>query len=302
MHIPSSIPDLRVMRQFLAVAEHRSVRRAAEALQMSQPPLSVAMRQLEQSIGAQLFTRSALGVELTPAGVVLKVEGDRLMRQSLRAYALARATGRGELGEVRIGFITSAMVNVLPAALSQFSASAPAIRLKLIEGVSIEVLSMVGEGRVDLGLLSPPLPYPPTMDRHEVASDRLMAIVPRGHALADRTAIMLRELRNERFVSFSAERVPSFHHRITGACLEAGFEPQIAQEAAHVYTIISLVAGRLGVALVPSAVARLARNDVVPLPLRDRSKLLETRLDVAYLGKTMPAAARSFVELLTHLG
>lgn len=297
-HIPSAILDLRVLRQFLAVAEYGSLRKAAETLQMSQPPLSVAMRQLEQSVGAQLFVRSALGVQLTAAGVVLKAEAEKLIAHGVRAFDMARAVGQGELGEVRIGFITSAMVDLLPAALARFSSSHPRIRLRLVEGVSIEVASMVDEGKVDLGVLTPPVPYPVGSAHFQVARDRLVALLPRGHRLASRKVIGLNELKDERFISFSTTRVPAFHQRITGACLEAGFQPQIVQEAAHIHTIIALVAGKLGVALVPSTAAHSARKDVIAVKISDRSKLLDTSLEVVYMEDALTAASQAF---LAHL-
>lgn len=297
-HIPSAIPDLRVLRQFLAVSECGSLRKAAEALRMSQPPLSVAMRQLEQAVGTSLFVRSAVGVQLTAAGVVLKGEAEKLIAHGVRAFDMARAVGRGELGEVRVGFITSAMVDLLPAVLARFSSSHPAVRLRLVEGVSIEIASMVDEGKIDLGVLTPPVPYPAGSLHFPVSRDRLVALLPRGHRFASRKAIRLAELSDERFVSFSASRVPAFHQRISAACLEAGFQPQIVQEAAHIHTIIALVAGKLGVALVPSTAARSARKDVVAVALRDPSKLLDTSLEVVYLEDTLTVASRAF---LAHL-
>lgn len=295
VHIPSKLPDLRVLRQFLAVAESLSFRKAAEALQMSQPPLSVAMRQLEQTVGAQLFERSTLGVTLTPAGLVLQAEAGRLVEQGVRAYELTQATARGEVGDVRVAFITSAMVHLLPNMLARFAESHPDVRLKLIEAVSLEVVSMVADGKVDIGLLSPPVTFPNGAHHQQVASDRLVAIVPLGHPLAGRSSIDLKELQDERFVSFSADRVPSFHHRITGACLEAGFQPQIVQEAAHIYTIIALVAGKLGVALVPSAAARAAHYGVAPIALANHSSLLDTTLEVVYFDRMLSGAARQFL-------
>lgn len=301
-HIPSSIPDLRVLRQFLAVAEYGSLRKAAEMLQMSQPPLSVAMRQLEQSVGTQLFVRSALGVQLTAAGNVLKTEAEKLIAHGVRAFEMARAVGHGEQGEVRIGFITSAMVDLLPAVLARFALSHPGIRLRLVEGVSIEVASMVDEGKVDVGVLTPPVPYPAGSTHFQVARDRLVALLPRGHMLASRKEIDLVELKNERFVSFSTTRVPAFHQRITGACLEAGFEPQIVQEAAHIHTIIALVAGKLGVALVPANAARSARKDVIAVTINDQSKLLDTTLEAVYVEGSLTAAGRAFLAQLKGPG
>lgn len=297
MNIPSSLLDLRVLRQFVAVAESLSFRRAAEVLHMSQPPLSVAIRQLENNLGAQLLLRSPAGVTLTHAGAVLHQEALQLLAQAQRAVELTQATARGDAGDVRVAFITSAMVSFLPELLSTYSANHPQVRLRLTEAVSVEVAQLVASGQVDIGLLSPPVELNDSLESQPVTTDRLLAILPSDHPLAGKRSIALSALAGERFVSFSADRVPAFHQRIVGACLEAGFQPRIVQEAAHVYTIMALVAGKLGVALVPSSAATSGHRGIAQVRITGRSKLLETSIHMVYRRHGASSAASHFQNL-----
>jgi DNA-binding transcriptional LysR family regulator len=154
---------------------------------------------------------------------------------------------------------------------------------------------MVELGQTDIGLLSPPVALSSAVLQEVVTLDSLVAVVPSDHALAGRSAIPLSALADEPLVSFSATRVPSFHNRIVAACLQQGFEPRVVQEATQIYTILSLVAGGLGIALLPSATASLQHPGVVYLPVSNPSALLRTQIDAVYLAGPMEAATQAFL-------
>jgi len=294
------LPDLRVLKQFLAVASTLSFRRAAEQLHMSQPPLSVAIRQLEESLGLQLFVRSTTGVALTPAGEALRREASRLMNQARLMVNNTQATARGDSGDVRVAFISSAMIGFLPDVLASFRRSYPDIRLKLVEAVSVDVAELVASGEADIGLLSLPTRLAEQLEHQQVLTDRLVLVLPAHHALAGKKALSIAALAQESFVTFSIDRVPSFYQRIVGLCLEQGFQPRIVQEAAHVYTILSLVAGGLGVALLPSAVAQIGHRGVVQIPVIGNSRLLTTSMDIVYRSADLTPAAARFKEAVLN--
>ncbi|MGE3679616.1 MAG: LysR family transcriptional regulator, partial [Burkholderiales bacterium] len=121
--------DLRQLRQFVAVAEELSFRRAAERLHMSQPPLSQVIRALEEELGITLFERTRRKVELTQPGRVLLDQAHRVLSQMDRALAAARGAGRGMTGRRSVGFVSSASYERLPASLRRFRASHPAVDL-----------------------------------------------------------------------------------------------------------------------------------------------------------------------------
>lgn len=287
--------DLKTMKQFLAVAQALSFRKAAERLHISQPPLSVSIRQLETSLGVTLFERRSTGVVLTPAGITYQREAQRIVALAEQAVLRTQASARGGAGEVRIAFISSAMVQYLPKVLLDFRQSFGDISLKLVEAISVDVAEMVELGRADVGLLSPPVALSASVNQEAILSDSLVAVVPGDHAYAALPAIPLTALANEPLVSFSSVRVPSFHARIVAACLEQGFEPRVVQEATQIYTILSLVAGGLGIALLPSATASLKHPGVVYVPISNASGLLRTQIDAIYLAGEMEAATAAFL-------
>ena len=286
------------MKQFLAVADALSFRKAAEKLHISQPPLSVSIKQLETNLGVALFERRSTGVVLTPAGMTYQREALRIVALAEQAVLKTQASARGGAGEVRVAFISSAMVQFLPKVLLDFRRTFGDIGLKLVEAISVDVAEMVELGQTDIGLLSPPVALSSAVLHEAVSSDSLVAVVPSDHALAGRSAIPLSALADESLVSFSAARVPSFHNRIVAACLQQGFEPRVVQEATQIYTILSLVAGELGIALLPSATASLKHPGVVYLPISDPSTLLRTQIDAVYLSGPMEAATSAFLSVV----
>jgi DNA-binding transcriptional LysR family regulator len=287
--------DLKAMRQFLAVAEASSFRKAAERLHMSQPPLSVAIRHLETALGVALFDRHSTGVSLTLAGQTYQRECLRLVALAEQAVVRTRAVAYGGGGEVRVGFISSAMIEFLPKVLVAFRAAHAGVRLKLVEGISVDVARMVELGQVDIGLLSPPISFSLSVRQEALLSDCLVAVLPIDHPLSAAPHIALSALKNEPFVSFTAARVASFHRRIVAACMEQGFEPDIVQEATQVYTILSLVAGGMGVALLPAATASLRHPGVAHVPIAGASTLLRTQIDAVTLDGPIEAAAQAFL-------
>jgi DNA-binding transcriptional LysR family regulator len=125
--------ELRHLRYFVVLAEELHFGRAARRLAISQPPLSVAIRQLEESIGARLFERNSKQVRLTPAGAALQGSARQLLRQAEEASMEARDVSQGSAGRLRIGFVGSMLYRGLPQALRKFQATHPAVRITLAE-------------------------------------------------------------------------------------------------------------------------------------------------------------------------
>ena len=140
--------DLRLLRYFMALAEELHFGRAATRLHISQPPLSQQIRLLEEELGTPLFERSHHRVELTPAGKVLKQQAPLVFEQLERALDLTRQTGRGQLGELEIGMISSVMVGVLPRALSRFRERYPQVTWRLHEMTPAAQLTALKEKRI----------------------------------------------------------------------------------------------------------------------------------------------------------
>ncbi|WP_286182149.1 LysR family transcriptional regulator [Rhizobium sp. ICMP 5592] len=259
--------SLRQFQQFLAVAETMSFRRAAERLNMAQPPLTAAIRQMEETIGVRLFERTNRITGLTAAGEVLREEAQRTIAQAERAVTLARRAGTGEIGSLRIGFVASAVRRLLPILIAAFREQHPAVVLELEEVPTARQIAAILDDRMDVGIVALPLPsdVEHRITVQTMVKSRLVAAIPARHPLANAidTPLALAALADQPWILFPAGEGPGLHSTILHACAEAGFTPRVAQRAVQMETIIGLVAAGLGVALVPRLFNETPREGVV---------------------------------------
>jgi DNA-binding transcriptional LysR family regulator len=272
--------DLRQLRYFVAVAEERHFGRAAIRLAMTQPPLSQQIMALEESLGAPLFARTRRSVELTPVGRDLLPEVRRLLALADRLPALAQSLARGEAGELSLAFVSTADYGLLPQLMRAFTERYPGVRLQLVESTSdIQVEELIA-GRIDAGLIIPPVPprYAGQLSYLPLMREPLIV------AMSDETArrldgeVPLEALADLPLVVFPRRLAPAFYDIIMDCYARAGLAPRIGQEAIQMQTIVSLVSAGMGVALVPRSLCNLRRTGVVYRPLRDAQPLIETGL------------------------
>jgi DNA-binding transcriptional LysR family regulator len=287
--------DLRMVQQFLAVAETLSFRKAAEQMHMAQPPLSQAIMRLEALLEARLFERSPRGVRLTPAGVVFKMEAVRLLNQASRALERTQRAGRGELGTVHVGFIGPAMIELLPKVIRAFRERFAGVELTLHEGSSMQVAGMLKSDTIDIGFLVTPAELEADVATEVIVVDTLMAVLPAGHRLSGEASIRLEDLADDAFVLFSAQGVPTLSSRIAVLCRQAGFEPRIVQEAVQISTVLGLAAGGLGVSILPGSIGALATGAVVWKPIIADADLLRVKISAAYRRDRLSDAAQAFL-------
>jgi DNA-binding transcriptional LysR family regulator len=247
--------SLRQFQQFLAVADTMSFRRAAERLNMAQPPLTAAIRQMEDELGVRLFERTNRVTGLTSAGQVLRDEARRTIAQAERAMVLTRRAGAGLVGSLRIGFVATAIRHIVPTLVTDFRETHPDVSVELMEAPTARQLAALVEDRLDLGIIA--LPLPALADQHiatrTVYRSELVAALPVQNALAlkPHAPLPLEALAHEPWILFPENEGPGLHDRVMSACSTAGFVPRVAQRAVQMETIVGLVAAGLGVALVP---------------------------------------------------
>lgn len=267
--------DLRRLRYFVVVAEEQNFSRAAERLHMAQPPLSDQIKRLEQALGVILFDRSSRGARLTKAGELLLTEARRLLVQADQTAEMVRRVGEGEVGRLTLGFVPSASNSVLPPVLSRFRERYPDVQLYLQEMNPDWLVAGLHEGRIDVSFFY--LPFQDKALAHEpVSREPLVVALPTSHAMAAEDEIDLCDLADQPFVLPARYRMPGLHGQVLEACREAGFEPEAVQkEVWLMQTIVALVAGGLGVALVPASLRNLSRAGVVYKPVRGLSPAVE---------------------------
>jgi len=295
-----NLPDLRQLRYFVAVAERLHFGRAAEALHISQPPLSRAIRALEDELGMPLFQRTRRRVELTPQGARLLEEARRVTGQLERTVHELRAMATGGHGRLRIGFVSLADYGVLPGLLKAYKNAQPGVRLALREMLSPEQAAALAAGELDFGLLLPPVAGAARLEHLIVQRERFVLALPTRHRLAARGGkLQLREMTGEPFVTIPRQIAPRLYDIVAQLAAQAGISLNVAQEAIQMQTVVSLVSSGLGAAVVPASVANLGRRGVVYRELADRHPRLD--LWLAWRRGALDAPAREFVALAREL-
>lgn len=258
--------ELRHLRYFLSVAETLNFSRAAERLHIAQPALSKQIRNLEELIGAQLFTRSKRQVELTRAGEAFREQAILVLEQANRAEHLARRVDSGEVGRLSIGFVGSASYSFLPWVLRAFHQKYPDVELTLREMDGPSQAISLRDGRIDIGFLRLPV-TDKDVAFETIFQERFILALPNGHHLAAKDLVSMYDLVEERFIMFPERGGSGFRTQITDACQSFGFLPRIAQEAAPMQNVIGLVGAGLGLSIVPESVQKIQMPEVVYKPL-----------------------------------
>ncbi len=256
--------ELRLWRQFLAVADELHFGRAAERLHMTQPPLTQAIAALEATLGARLFDRTKRSVKLTAAGAALVPAARELLARARDLPALARSAAAGELGRLRLAFVSTAGFAWLPDWVRDFRARHPGVAIELIEATGDVQLEALRAGDVDAGvLLHAPGFVPAGLSHLPLATEPLVLALAEAHPLARRESLKLADVLDEPLVIFPRRIAPSLHDAVFGLYHGAGRLPQVGQEAIQMQTIVNLVSAGLGVAWVPDSVRQFQRPGVV---------------------------------------
>jgi len=291
--------ELRQLRYFVAVAEESHFGRAAARLHMTQPPLSQTIQALEASLGTPLFVRTRRSVALTPAGQALLPEARRILQQAGALPDLARRAASGQSGLLALAFVSTADYSVLPPLLREFRERYPQVQIDLREATTDVQLEDLMQGRIDAGLLIPPLhdKAKGELDYRTVLSEPLILAAPRAlKALRGKSAVTLATVADLPLIIFPRRIAPAFHDAILGCFRDAGLTPRIGQEAIQMQTIVGLVSAGMGIALVPQSVSNLKRPGVDYKPLAGPASPVETGL--AWRRDNRSPVLQTFLELL----
>jgi DNA-binding transcriptional LysR family regulator len=267
--------ELRQIRYVLALAEECHFGRAAQRLHVAQSALSQQLKQLERELGTTLFSRSTRRVELTEAGRHLVTHARSILAEVERAEEHMTLLAAGRAGRVSIGFVGTATYDVLPRIARTVRSRLPDVTLELRgELLNPELVLGLRNGTYDLALLRSDSLMPDSLTDDTVGfaalrSERLVAALPAGHALAGRSPIPLAALADQPFVVHPSQDRSSMHGLVLAACARAGFRPSPLIEVGETSTLVVFVAAGHGVALVPETVQSLRLDGVVYTPLAE---------------------------------
>ncbi|OSP56460.1 LysR family transcriptional regulator [Pseudoruegeria sp. SK021] len=271
------------MRCFVAVAEELSFRRAADRLNMTQPPLSRQIKILEERINLKLLERDNRHVRLTSAGESFYQSAVDIIKRSEHAVLNARQAERGETGSIALGFVPSAAFRFVPLIAQRMTAEMPKVTLTPIEMMGYEVIEAQRSGRIDLGLTRMESPRG-EIERTRVVSEPFVLAIPKHHPLAHKPDLSISDFDGEPYISFAKDRGGYLKETLDALFFACNILPDTRLGVSQTHAVISLVNHGLGFALVP------------------RSAQVIQMTQTVYREITLPSQFRSDMYLVTKSG
>jgi LysR family hydrogen peroxide-inducible transcriptional activator len=298
------------LRQFLyaiQIAAEKNFSRAAEKLHLAQPSLSQQLSKLEKEIGVLLFQRNTNSVEITHAGEIFVDKAQKILdmvnqlKKEMEDISLMRK------GKLVVGSLPITGSHILPLVLPVFQNRYPEIEIVLVEETSSRLEHLTSNGQTDICLLTLPL-HEPSLTFQSLIDEEIWLALPTQHPLIedslkfkkkDQATIQIKDLENEPFIVL--KKGQGFRQITEELCLAAGFQPKIVFESSNIDTVQSLVAAGMGIAFVPSMIARKQGSPFTPayVPLHEKP---HRTLVIAYRkGRYLSKAAEAFIETLLEV-
>ena len=253
--------ELSQLRCFDAVARELNFRKAAAQLNMTQPPLSRQVQLLERNLGVLLLERTKHAVRLTAAGRSFYTEAVSLLERARQAELTARKSAKGDIGAVSIGFVASAVYDLLPMIIGEIGSSHPGIEISLKEMTTWEQIEALNDRRIDLAIVRATVEQS-GIERELLFHEPFVLALPTGHPLTALHEIALTDLHDFPFIMYSSSGWRPFHDLLTGVFRAHGVSPKIVQYINSSLSILSLVRSGMGLALLPRSTGSLGISGV----------------------------------------
>jgi DNA-binding transcriptional LysR family regulator len=286
--------ELKHLTSFIAVAEQLSFVRAAERLYLSQPALTGQIQRLEEELGVQLLVRNRRTVKLTDAGKVFLAEARATLSRARLAADRAQKAARGEIGRLRIGFVSSAVLETVPSIVVAFRKQYPEVTLDLMNLRTVSQVKKLIDKTLDIGFLRLPLSND-HLQTTIIHREPFLLVLPKGHPRARDKQVHIANLRNESFVAYGRRWAPGFFDSVVQMCVKEGFSPNIVQETGEMYTAIALIAAGAGIAILPKSVVLAQSKNIVMKPLAGSVPTSEIAIATRVGNNSL--IVRSFIEL-----
>jgi LysR family hca operon transcriptional activator len=257
--------ELRHLRYFVAVAETLSFRQASSHLHLSQPSLSVQIKQLEDELGVPLLRRSKRRVEITRAGSVFLSAAKDILLKTKQASAAALHAESGEEGTIRLGFIPTASFQILPRLLDKIKRTLPLVNVELREGPEAPQIPAIRSGAFDISIGHLGRSYD-QIESMLLIRERIVLALPKGHKASRKRAVGLKDLEGELFIIPSKDMLPSLHQMIETAFLQNHVQLNRYEMVEHFQTAVSLTKARMGIAFLPSSAKDFVPEGIVLRP------------------------------------
>ena len=238
------------MKTFIKLAETLHFTKTSEQVLMAQPALSRQIKQLEQSIGAELFKRDKRNVALTKAGAYFKQAAQQTIDQLEYAINRTRQIHNGEAGEIRIGYTHSIVQTILPTIIKEIRAQFPGIKTILREMNNNEQYRDLTEQKIDIGFATNPI-VPENLKSKIFVEDVFVVVLPKNHPLLKQKIRDFSAFSNEPFILPHEIEGSGYVRTVESICLDAGFFPNVVHHTSSVNSAFKLVEAGLGITVEP---------------------------------------------------
>jgi len=288
--------ELRQIRHFATVVKMGSVHKAALALNLAQPALSVSIRKLEEELRLKLFDRNQKGSTVTSAGLLALKLALEIEALTIQLRNISGHVESGGLGTLKISYVTSAAGALVPELSSRFRKSFPLVKLVLSEATTQEIIERLNSEDIDIGIVRTPIKNTKKIDTYTAKNEILHLAINKSHPLSIKKSVPLEILSEDNFIFFDEKS--SLRHFTNECCNKAGFSPTIFAECSHITTIVGLVNQNMGVAIMgpPTFIHEFEFVKFVPVTLKGEN--IRTSLDIAVRRNDPNPLIRNFVQFL----
>lgn len=287
--------ELRHMRYFLAVAEELHFRKAAEKLFISQPGLSRQIKLLEEELGIILFERHNRKVVLTNVGEYLKTEFTQQLKVIESTLTNAKLIHDGKKGELKIGYVGSAMQDVIPNLLLKFEDKNPDILFDLKEIDNQKQIEDLVSLSLDIGFVRLER-VPLTLEIKTILEENFCLVLPKHHHINELNFESIAQFREESFILFDAKYSASYYEKVMQIFDDCNFTPIISHNTVHSSSIFKLVENNFGISIVPKSLAKKSGYRIKFIELD--TIVQKTKLSIIWNKKNGNPLLRDFLKLL----
>ncbi|HUE64540.1 MAG TPA: LysR family transcriptional regulator [Rhizomicrobium sp.] len=260
--------DISLLRCFVTVAEEMHFGRAAERMNMSQPPFSRQIQILERILDVQLLERTSRSVKLTPAGQSFLPEARHILQLLDNATLLAKRIALGKTGSLKIGFTAMTAIGILPRLVTGFRETFPHAELLLQEANSADQLRKLHSSEIDIAIVRPPLPQS-ALQSLCLSTEHLIAAIPATHPLSAKAKINLRDFSGEPFISYLPYEAYYLCTMVGDLLAKADVTPNYVQQLTQVHAVMALVHAGIGLSIVPEGARLFNFSNVVLRPIEN---------------------------------
>ncbi|MFA0086990.1 LysR family transcriptional regulator [Vibrio sp. 10N.261.51.F12] len=292
--------DIKTLTTFVSVAKHKNFSAAARELHSVQPTVSRHVSELESELGLKLFLRTTHQVELTQAGAVLLPEAQAILANDKRVKTLVQNTQKEEKNHLKVGYLATACSFFLPNLVGQFLLNHSDVTTSLHEMTGQEQFEALTQNKIDVAFSR----RQPKLDENlfsveEIYADKMVAIVPAQHPLANQTELSMSDLEGEPFILFQRSEWIEMYEHILSLAQESGFTPNVTFHPENMRHLVTSVSSGLGISIAPQCIKFIADNNCVCIPISNVNLVLP--LYIYYKRSGASSALEKFVSTCSSI-